>query len=196
MLDGTTADGVIWEAKVHAGLYMRCRAEISNCNISNFSNAGVHIQTGGGYVPPSLCNTWYLSRIGISFCGLGVATIGTDTNAGYSEGLDISNVGQTWTHTLRLTVAMRSFSVRSRATVASASSITRSLGVRTLRPMSNRRRARHTSRTGRARALCSGAAIALHLASRETAGNSSGDPTRRSPSNQQSLADRPRARPH
>ena len=96
----TQDGGVVWEAKVHAGVQMRERCEVSNCFIFNFSNAGVHIQAGNEYVPPRNCNTWYLSRVNISYCGLGVAIAGDLASAGYSEGLSMMPVGQTWTHRL------------------------------------------------------------------------------------------------
>jgi len=97
-LDGTPDGGVVWETKVHAGTQMRNRCEVSDCFIFNFTNAGIHIQAEASYAPPRNCNTWYLSKLLISFCGLGVAIAGGDANAGYSEGLSMLPVGWTWTN--------------------------------------------------------------------------------------------------
>jgi hypothetical protein len=99
-VDGDRDRGAIWEAKVHAGVHMRNGCEVSNCFITNFSNAGIHIQGAFWYAPPRNCNLWYLSRDHISFCGLGVAIAGDDSNVGNSQGLDIIHAGETWTHRL------------------------------------------------------------------------------------------------
>jgi hypothetical protein len=94
-LNATRTDGgVTWTAFSHHGIYLQTPAEIRNCAISGFTNAGLLI-SGNGLVGPNVGfpDYWSAENVIISVCGVGVSADGSDSNAGKGKMISIYNAG-------------------------------------------------------------------------------------------------------
>ncbi len=87
--DGT----VYWACRVHAGIWFRGGGKARDNHIYGATCAGVHAQGFLGYYPPTNTSESDISNNRLEVCGLGVATVGSDSNAIRIFGNKISNPG-------------------------------------------------------------------------------------------------------
>lgn len=95
--DGGTIAGVTDDAKGH-GVWMRGRAMVRNCIITDFPGNGINIVAasgGSGGVTEGNANGWRIDGARISGCHQnGVFVTGADSNAGVGQGIDVSGCGR------------------------------------------------------------------------------------------------------
>ena len=100
-----TDGSVVWRCRVAPGVNVRAHGvQIRDCQISGFTNAGVHVQSldlGPGAQPGEAnCNSCSMYNCRIRFCGVGIVTRGTDASAGTFTHLQIDSIGLApWTGT-------------------------------------------------------------------------------------------------
>lgn len=76
------------------GIFMRYKAQIQNCYITNFKGHAVYISGDSHVIPPTNDNGWQLWYCRMDNCGGdGVRTEGGDANVGLALGLDIGAMG-------------------------------------------------------------------------------------------------------
>ena len=88
------ASGVTPAAGAYNGVWMRCRAKIRDCQISGWTNHGLHIvaTSGGGGVLEGNANCWEVDSLRIQQNGShGVYVEGADANAGVATRVDSSS---------------------------------------------------------------------------------------------------------
>jgi len=100
--DGSIIDGIAFVGAgknsllLADGIWLRARAQVSNCYISGFSRNGVRITAsgGGGGIYEGNANGFTLSRLRIEGCGDdGIFAMGADANAGAGYSIDVSSCG-------------------------------------------------------------------------------------------------------
>ncbi len=98
--DSFASDGaIIWAVRTHSGITLKKRANVRNCWIDTFTNAGVLVAAPygmEGYGTPSRgvnANGFRLDDLRIVNCGLGVAVSGGDSSVGTGIGIDVEEPG-------------------------------------------------------------------------------------------------------
>lgn len=84
---------VVWAPKVHAGILMMSRAAVKDCYIYNTTNAGVYIRGNSAGYPLTNANGWYLERVRVQQCGIGIMCSGGDSNVGTAISCDVESAG-------------------------------------------------------------------------------------------------------
>ncbi len=92
------ADGanVIWACRCAPLINIRAHAvSVKRCRLFGANNAGIHVQSypDGFHGPISNCNGFYFENLQIIACGLGIATRGVDSQAGYGCMIDVEGAG-------------------------------------------------------------------------------------------------------
>ena len=85
---------LVWKCKTHAGILAKARVHTENVSFRGFTGAGPHIQASAGEIGATNANWCSIEHSRITYCGTGVAIVGSDAQGGLVRGIKAQGLGQ------------------------------------------------------------------------------------------------------